>query len=308
MPATVVTVFGGTGYLGSAIVRALLARGHTVRIATRHPRRTQSPDRPDAVAAVRADVRDPASVEAALEGAQAVVNAVGLYVEKGTDTFESVHVRGPGNVARLASKCGVASLVHISGIGVSAASQSSYVRARADGESVVQYHFANASIVRPSVLFGPDDSFLSVIDGISRLSPIFPLFGSGETRMQPVYVDDVAKAVARMLERPAARARVSELGGPRVYTYREIIEAVLAYRRRRRLLLPVPFAVWRLQAKALSVLPNPPLTEDQVILMRDDNIVGEGVETFDDLDMPPRSLERLLPVCLHQGPAAHARR
>jgi uncharacterized protein YbjT (DUF2867 family) len=278
-----------------------------VRVATRHPGRIQLSERPDSVVAVRADVRDPASVEAALEGSQAVVNAVGLYVERGTDSFESVHVRGAGNVARVASKCGVDRLVHVSGIGASAASASSYVRARADGESVAQYQFGGASIVRPSVLFGPGDSFLGVIDGISRLSPVFPLFGAGETRMQPVYVDDVAEAVARMLDDPATRATVSELGGPRVYTYREIIEAVLAYRRRRRLLLPVPFSVWTLQAKLLSILPNPPLTEDQVILMRDDNVVAEGVLTFDDLGVPLAELELLLPLCLDESLAAHTR-
>jgi NADH dehydrogenase len=179
------------------------------------------------------------------------------------------------------------------------------VRARADGERVVNESFHAATIVRPSVLFGPGDSFLSAIDGISRLSPVFPLFGNGDTRMQPVYVDDVAEAVARILGDPSTRATVSELGGPRVYTYREIIEAVLDYRDRRRALLPIPFGVWTLQAKLLSLVPNPPLTVDQVILMRDDNVVGEGAMTLEDLGITPNELEALLPLCFGQGPGAN---
>ncbi len=297
MPAAVTTVFGGTGFLGSAIVRALLRRETRVRIATRRPERVQPADRSGPVVAVQADVRDEASVEAALEGSRAVVNAVGLYVAKGADTFESVHVRGAGNVARLAARAGVERLAHVSGIGVSAASSSPYVRARADGERVVSESFPDATIVRPSVLFGPGDSFLSTIDGISRLSPVFPLFGSGNTRMQPVYVEDVAEAVARMLEDSTPGAHISEFGGPGVHTYRKIIEVVLDYRDRRRVLLPIPFGVWTLKARLLALLPNPPLTEDQVVLMRDDNVVGEDVVTFEDLGITPRDLEALLPLC-----------
>ena len=298
MPATVVTVFGGTGFLGSAIVRTLLGQGRSVRVAARHPARFQASDHPGPVTTIRADVRDDASVEAALEGAHAAVNTIGLYVEKGADTFASVHVRGAENVARLAARAGVERLVHVSGIGASSASPSPYVRARAEGERVVGERFAEATIVRPSVLFGPGDNFLAAIDGISRLSPVFPLFGIGDTRMQPVHVDDVAEAVARMIADPATRATVCELGGARVHTYREIIKAVLDFRGRRCVLLPVPFAVWTLQARLLSIVPNPPLTEDQVVLMRDDNVVGEGVVTFADLGMSPGDLVALLPQCL----------
>jgi len=178
------------------------------------------------------------------------------------------------------------------------------VRARADGEQRVRNCFGDAAILRPSVLFGPGDSFLSTIDGISRLSPVFPLFGNGDTRMQPVYVDDVAQAVARVLEDSTTCARICELGGPRIYTYREIIECVLDYRRRWRVLMPVPFGIWTVQAKLLAVVPNAPITEDQVILMRDDNVVGEGVVTLKDLGVTARSIEDMLPVCFRQGPGA----
>ncbi len=304
MPEAMITVFGGTGFLGSAIVRTLLRQGAHVRVAARRPERLQPSEHPERLTALQTDVTDVASVAAALDGCQAVVNAVGLYVERGADTFEAVHVRAAENVARLATQAGVEQLVHVSGIGASAGSSSSYVRARADGEQRVRDSFGDASILRPSVLFGPGDSFLSTIDVISRLSPVFPLFGDGDTRLQPVYVDDVAQAVARVLEDSTTRARICELGGPRIYTYREIIECVLDYRRRRRVLMPVPFGIWTVQAKLLAVVPNAPLTEDQVILMREDNVVGEGVVTLKDLGVTARSIEDMLPVCFRHVPGA----
>lgn len=298
MPATLVTVFGGTGFLGSVIVSTLLERGHGVRVATRRGGRARPAPESGSLQAVHADIRDAGSVEAALDGAWAAVNCVGLYVERGADTFTSVHVQGAATVARIAARAGVERVVHISGIGIDPASPSAYVRARADGERLVRENFPDATFVRPSVLFGHGDALLGAIDAITRFSPVFPLFGSGATRLQPVYVGDVAGAVARILDDDTSRAAVCELGGERVLTYREIVEAVLAYRGRRRLLLPVPFGLWALQAKLLSVLPNPPLTEDQVALMRDDNVVGEGSVTLQDLAITPGNLESLLPLCL----------
>ena len=301
MPEGLTTIFGGTGFLGSAMVRVLRERGARVRLAARRPVRAESPAYAESIDTVPADVRDEASVEAAVADSDAVINAVGLYVERGADTFRSIHVEGAGTVARVAARAGVERLVLVSGIGADESSASRYVRARAEGERVTREHFSGATIVRPSVLFGPNDSLLAAIDGITRHAPVFPLFGSGGTRLQPVFVEDVAVAVARILEDPVTRGRTVELGGPRVLTYRQIIEAVLRYRGRRRLLLPVPFGLWTLQAKILGVLPSPPLTEDQVILMRDDNVVGEGVMGFDDLGIAPRDLEPLLPLCLDGG-------
>lgn len=293
-----VTVFGATGFLGRSVTARLLDAGMSVRIAARHPERLRFHAPDTRVALVQTDVRDPASVATAVEGAQAVVNAVGLYLESGAETFDAIHVQGARTVAETAARFGVKKLVHVSGIGASAASASKYVRARANGERVVRERFAGAVILRPSVLFGPGDAFLNTIDTITRAAPVFPLFGWGETRMQPVYVGDVADAVFRCIDGDAACGRICELGGPRIYTYRQVVELVLRFRRRKRPLLPVPFAVWWAQAKLLSLLPSPPLTEDQVALMRDDNVVGEGVVTLEDLGAAGHELETMLPQCL----------
>ena len=298
MQSAVITVFGGTGFLGAAIVRALLRRGAWVRVAARRVDRKSTIELPKAVSIVRADIRDEASIEAALAGSSAAINAVGLYVENQNERFQSVHVHGAGRLARVAARAGVNRMVHVSGIGASPTSASSYVRSREAGERAVLEHFPQAAVVRPSVLFGPGDSFLCTIDAITRRSPIFPLFGNGGTRLQPVFVDDVADAIAGIAERSATNARFHELGGPRIFTYRQIVEAVLHFRGRRRALLPVPFWMWMLQARALAFVSNPPLTVDQVILMRTDNVVGRSVATFDDLGITPRDLEMLLPLCL----------
>lgn len=297
MPAAMTTVFGGTGFLGSAIVEALLRRDERIRVATRQARSAKRSGETSSVRMVRADVRDEASVQAAVKGARAVIDAVGLYVERGADTFESVHVRGAEIVARAAARAGVERLVHISGIGARADSASTYVCARALGEDAVNDGFSGATLVRPSVLFGPGDSFLGAIDDITRLSPVFPLFGSGNTRLQPVFVGDVAEAVARIVDGPGMAPGLIECGGPRVLTYREVVETVLRYRGRRRVLLPIPLGLWAIQARALALLPNPPLTEDQVILIAEDNVVGDGVATMADLNIVPEDLEAVLPLC-----------
>jgi uncharacterized protein YbjT (DUF2867 family) len=228
----------------------------------------------------------------------AVVNAVGLYVERGADTFEAVHVEGARRVGELAAATGVARLVHVSGIGVEGSSPSAYVRARARGEGAVREAFPGATVLRPSVLYGPGDALLSTLDAMSRLTPALPLFGRGETRLQPVHVDDVAAAVARVLEDAGSAGQVYELGGPRAWTYRALVEAVLRHRGRRRALLPVPFLTWELIARVLAPFPDPPLTRDQVALMRADNLVTPGAPGFAELGLSPRDLEEALPECL----------
>ncbi|MFC3282495.1 complex I NDUFA9 subunit family protein [Litchfieldella rifensis] len=294
----VTTVFGGTGFLGSAIVQELVAAGTAVRVAVRHPRLPEDLASSDDIELVSADIRDDSSVAAALEGASGAVNAVGLYTEPSrTETFDIIHAQGAGRVAHHCREAGVECLVHISGIGADADSASSYIRARAHGEQRVRTAFPSAVIVRPSVLFGPRDAFLGALAMISRF-PVVPLFGRGDTRLQPVLVADVAHAVSRLLDTAAPDLLLYELGGASTYRYREIVELVLTRLGRRRPLLPVPFVAWRALARLAALLPSPPLTENQVMLMQQDNVVGPDVGTFDDLRITPCSLEERLADCL----------
>jgi NADH dehydrogenase len=297
MDPQLITVFGGTGFLGSALVHELVDAGQRVRIATRSPAFPGGMSGSDPVELCEADIRDDASVAVALEGADSVVNAVSLYVETRELGFDAIHVEGAGRLARLARLTGIERLVQISGIGASSASSSAYVRARGRGETAVLDAFPKAIILRPSVMFGPGGGFLATLSVLTRL-PVIPLFSHGETRLQPVHVVDVARALIRLLGEPLGERRLFELGGPDIMTYREIVSLVMAHRHRERLLMPLPFPVWRTLAALLSVLPDPPLTRDQVILMERDNVVGEGVGRFEDLAIRPRSLRDSLPECL----------
>jgi uncharacterized protein YbjT (DUF2867 family) len=289
-----VTIFGGTGFLGRRIAERLGAAGARVRVAVRHTTEGVPPKGGD-VEVVYADVRDGTTVAEAVRDSDAVVNAVGLYVEQGEATFQAVHVDGAREVARAARDAGIGRFVHISGIGADVNSASSYVRSRALGERAVREACPEAIILRPSILFGRGDALFRSLAAITRISPIFPLFGDGSTRLQPVFVGDVAEAVVKAVGSPSGSGKVYELGGPRVYRYKELVELVLVQLKRRRVLVPVPFFVWEIQASLLGLLPNPPLTRDQVILMRRDNIVSDTALTFANLGITPRSVEAALP-------------
>lgn len=294
-----VTVFGGSGFLGRHIVKHLVAQGAVVRVATRHPDEAlflKPMGNVGQIVPVRADVRDANSVAAAVAGADAVVNAVGLYRQWGRATFSAVHEAGAREVAGRAAEAGVGRLVHISGIGVSATSDSGYVRSRAEGEVLVQKAFAGVTILRPSVLFGPEDSFFNKLAALARLSPVLPLFGGGGVKVQPVYVGDVARAVAGALADASSAGKVYELGGPRTYTYAELMRLMLAEIRRARLLVPVPFFVAEFYARFLGMLPNPLLTRDQVKLMKIDSVVGAGAEDLEALGVAATSVESILPT------------
>jgi NADH dehydrogenase len=304
-----VTVFGGSGFLGRAIVRRLVEGGAEVRVAVRHPERAAFLTEAGAVEAVRADVWEEATVGPALAGAEAVVNTVGHYVERGGASFEAVHGRGALHVARAAAAAGIGRLVHVSGIGADESSESSYVRARAIGERLVREAFPQAVILRPSVMFGPDDAFFNQLAAIARVTPVLPLFGSGEVRLQPAYVGDVAEAVARALETAAARGNTYELGGPRAYSYKALLQLLLEQLGRKRLLAPMPYRAWELLAALVAPLPKRPISRDQVVLMKQDNVVGRGALGFADLGIAPHSVEEILPSYLgiEPGPDGHAR-
>lgn len=294
-----VTLFGGSGFLGRYVLRQLLARGLAVRVASRNPpRRPLSSDPKDAVEWLQADVRDEAKVAAALTGVDAAVNAVALYIERGEDSFRAVHVEGAGRVARLAAAAGAKRLVHISGIGADTESPSAYVRARGAGESAVEAAFANATILRPSVIFAPDDSFLNTLIGLVCRLPLVPLFGDGGTRLQPVYAGDVAAAVAAALLRPARPAGTYELGGAEIVSYRALVERLATVVERRPILLPLPFAVWTLLAASASLLPRPPLTLHQVTLLRDDKVAAPDKPGLAELGVTPTAIAEILPQLL----------
>jgi uncharacterized protein YbjT (DUF2867 family) len=296
-----VTVFGGSGFLGRQIVGRLADDGAQVRIAVRHPERASvlaMASTTGQIVPVYADVWIEASIGPAVDGAEAVINTVGHYVEQGKASFAAIHGQGARLVARASAMAGVQRLVHISGLGADPASDSPYVRARGIGERLVKEAFPEATILRPSVLFGPEDAFLNRLAGLARVMPVLPLFGTGKTKLQPVYVRDVAEAVAQALASPKTKSQVYELGGPRVYSYKALVQLVLAQIERKRLLVAVPYLVWELLAALLAPLPNRPISRDQVILMKRDNVVGANALTFAELGIMPTPLEEILPSWL----------
>lgn len=287
------TIFGGTGYLGRRVVHHLVQAGYRVRVAVRHPKAELFQNMDDAVQQIQADVTDANSIASAMQGANSVVNTVGLYVETDVNSFPAVHVTGAREIALQSAGTG-ARLVHISGIGADPGSESHYVAARAAGERGVRDAAPNAVILRPSVLFGPEDAFLCSLLNLVRFLPVVPLFGAGATRLQPVYVEDVANATVRVLGHMGSQGKTYELGGPRIYTYRELLKTVAEHLNRRRLFLPVPFLIWKTLAVGSALLRNPPLTRDQIIIMRNDNVVSADHGTFRDLGISPQALEASL--------------
>jgi uncharacterized protein YbjT (DUF2867 family) len=305
--ARTITVFGGTGFLGRRVVRRLRERSYTVRVAARHPDRNRgrfAGNDPDLLP-VTADIRDEASIGSAIAGAYGVVNAVSLYVEHGNDTFQSVHVDAAARLARLSREAGLQRLVHVSGIGSDAASPSPYIRSRGEGEDAVRSAFPGATLIRPAVMFGPDDAFLNTLLKLLRRLPAYPMFGRGATRLQPAHVEDVADAIARALERDGTRGATIECGGPRVYTYEELLRTVArAAGLQARLIFPVPFAAWHALARVAEALPHPALTRNQVELMEIDTVVSQGALTLAETGISPKSVEQTLAEITHRAAAA----
>src|SRR5467141_2207102 len=280
-----VTVFGGTGFLGRRIARHLRYREFIVRIASRHPDRGHrqfGPDDPQ-LQFVQANIHDERSVADALAGAYGVVNAVSLYLERGQETFHSVHVESAQRVAAQALRASVDRLIHVSGIGADAASQSRYIRNRGEGELAVRAAFGDALFVRPAVMFGPDDAFLTTILRLLRQLPIYPMFGRGLTRLQPAHVEDVAEAVARVMQRAETPSMIFEFGGPRVYSYEEFLRAVARQAGLAPRLIPIPLAVWHALAWASEMCPSPLLTRNQAELMQIDTVSSPEIPGFVEL-------------------------
>ena len=302
---TLVTIFGGSGFLGRSVVRALCKREYRIRVAVRRPElagHLQPLGRVGQVHAVQANLRYPASIEAAMRGAHIAINLVGILAPTGAQTFDSVQAKGAGAVATAAAAVG-ARMVHVSAIGADENSPADYARSKAAGEKAVLAATPTATIFRPSVVFGPEDDFTNRFASLARMSPALPLIGGGLTRMQPVYVGDVATAIAEAVDGKAKAGATYELGGPEVLSMREIMEIILKTIERRRMLVSLPFGPAKLQAQLLQFAPGPfTLTPDQVELLRGDNVVSEAAKaeglTLEGLGILPDSMQAILPQYL----------
>ena len=300
-----VTVFGGSGFLGRHVVRALARRGYRVRAAVRRPDlagHLQPLGAVGQIHAVQANIPNRASIDRAVAGADIVINLVGILYQSGRQSFDAVQGFGPGAVAAAAKTAGVSRFVHVSAIGADADSDSDYARSKAEGEAAVVKAFPEAVILRPSIVFGPEDDFFNRFAAMARMAPVLPLIGGGETRFQPVFVGDVAEAVARAAEGKAKPGTIYELGGPEVRTFRQLLEYILAETGRSRLLAPLPFGLARLKAHFLQLLPKPLLTVDQVRQLAHDNVVSEAAvsehRTIEDLGIEPQAIETVVPTYL----------
>ena len=290
-----VTVFGGSGFLGRRIVKHLLDRGLTVRSACRHPERSGLRRASDgSFTVVKADILDQGQTAAAVSGASTVVNAVSLYSEHGDVTFERVHVAAASRLAEAAKNAGAERYIHMSGIGSDSRSKSRYIRARGQGEEAIDAAFPGATVVRSAVMTGSDDAFLTTITKLVRILPAYPLFGNGNTRLQPAFVEDVAEAVARLAQGAGASARLFELGGPRVYSYRDLILEVARLLDVGTRLVPVPFPAWYALATVCEYVPGAPLTRNQVELMQIDNVANAERPGFRELGIEPCSIEPIV--------------
>lgn len=297
-----VTIFGGSGFVGRYIALRLAKEGWRVRVAVRNPEQAGFV-RPYGVVGqvepVFCNIRDDASVAAVTQGADAVVNCVGVLAETGKNTFEAVQAEGAERVARIAAGMGIDRMVHISAIGADADADSDYARTKAQGEAGVLEHMPNAMILRPSIVFGAEDEFFNRFAGMSRFGPILPVVGA-DTKFQPVHVDDVAAAAVKGVNGEASG--VFELGGPEVKTFRELMQDMLAVVRRRRLILNVPFFVAKIMASVFGIgqfltagIVKAPITKDQVINLAVDNVVSDDAQGFDALGIRPATMATILP-------------
>jgi uncharacterized protein YbjT (DUF2867 family) len=299
-----VTVFGGSGFLGRHLIRVLCKRGYRIRAAVRRPDlafHLQPLGRVGQIHAVQANVRYPASVAAAVRGADVVINLVGILFERGRQRFSAVQAEGPGLVADAAAAAG-ARMIHVSAIGADPSSPALYARSKAAGEQVVRAACPTATIFRPSIMFGPEDAFFNRFAAIARVSPVLPLIGGGQTKFQPVFVGDAAEALAKAADGEARQGVTYELGGPDVRTFRELMEFILVTTERKRLLVSMPFAVAQFQAWFLQFLPKPLLTPDQVRLLQTDNVVSAQAKhegrTLQDLGVEPHAIASIVPSYL----------
>ncbi|MBM3502415.1 MAG: complex I NDUFA9 subunit family protein [Alphaproteobacteria bacterium] len=303
MTQGLITIFGGSGFVGRHLVRRLAAAGYRMRIAVRRPmdaRPLQPQGDVGQIVPVLCNVRSDSSVAAAIDGAEVVVNLVGVLHSGGEQSFEALHEEAPARIARLAGTAGVRRVVHVSALGADLESPSAYARSKARGEEALRNAFPSAVVMRPSVIFGPEDGFFNRFAALVRMLPAIPIFGdapatAGATRLQPVYVGDVGAAIASVLQASASPGKIHALGGPDTMSVRQVFEYVMACTGRRRPFMPLPYAVAMAQATFLGMLPNPPLTRDQVRLLRIDNVVPAGALGLADLGVVPTPVGSVVP-------------
>jgi len=340
MAGRLVTVFGGNGFVGRHVVQRLASRGDRVRVACRDPESAiylKPLGEPGQILLIKANIAAPDEVERAIKGADAVVNCVGLLAPFGRNSFQRAHVEGAGNVAKAAKAAGVQALVHISALGADPDSKAIYARTKAEGENAVLSAFPEAVILRPSIILGPEDGFMNMFAAIARWSPVVPIFGCpimpkfkteagqdtewrfptfefcsfGGTRFQPIYVGDVADAVIKGLDSSNAKGvpgKVFELAGPRVYSFRRLMELMLKHTGRKRLIVPYPLPLAFITAFFMEFIPGKPLTRDQVRLLKVDNVLSGENATITDLGLTPRGIESVLPSYLHSYQPPSGRR
>ena len=302
-----ITIIGGSGFVGRHIVRALARRGYRIRVACRRPDlagHLQPLGNTGQIMMVQANVRYPASLAAACEGAYAVINLTGVLYSAGAQSFDAVHVFGAEASAKAAKAAKARLFIQMSAIGADENSPADYARSKAEGEKRARAAFPGAIVLRPSIVFGPEDSFFNRFAGMARFSPFLPLIGGGETRFQPVFAGDVAEAVACLVDRGEANGQTYELGGPETLSFRQLMQFTLDTIGRKRALLTLPWGAAKLQAAVMGLLPNPPLTSDQVELLRTDNVVSEAARregrTLEGLGVTPRGIEGIVPGYLYR--------
>lgn len=300
MDNLVVTVFGGSGFVGRHVVRALAKKGHRVRVATRKPNLAHHLPPMGQVGQIqlfKADVREPEQVDAALAPAHAAINLCGILYERGEQTFEAIHIAAAETIAKCAQARKLKSLVHVSSIGASEGALSRYSQTKAEGEKRLRDAFPSAVVLRPSIVFGPEDQFFNRFARMARLSAFLPLIGGGHTKFQPIFVGDAAAAIVKGLDEQNA-GKTYELGGPSVYSFKAMMQMLLKEVERERVLLPLPFGVASFLAFFLQLLPSPLLTPDQVHSLKADNVVQPGMPTLADLGITPTSVEAEIPAYL----------
>ena len=302
-----ITIIGGSGFVGRHIVRALARRGYRIRVACRRPDlagHLQPLGNTGQIMAVQANVRYPASLAAACEGAYAVINLTGVLHSAGTQSFEAIHAFGAEASAKAAKAARARLFIQMSAIGADAASSSAYARSKAEGEARARASFPGAIVLRPSIVFGPEDDFFNRFAEMARFSPFLPLIGGGETKFQPVFAGDVGEAVARLVDTGEADGKTYELGGPEAFSFRQLMQFTLDTIGRSRALLPLPWGVAKVQAAIMGLMPKPLLTLDQVELLRHDNVVSEEARreqrTLPGLGVTPQGIEGIVPGYLYR--------